>query len=385
MLALLINLIFLSSEASAAWEFVSDSTVMGVGRSYLHGQEKIKTPEGFAEILPGMKYSSDHFKFEAKPLIRYVKFPKAQNPNSFSRLDLTPPDRYLKMSKTFGKANDDNQTLVDAGSLWMSYNGDNLQASVGRRALGIGVLKVIPVWNRLSPVLPTLSGYMQVNNPDIIDVRLSKDQWTLATYSIMDRKKEERITAVEFINYEWGLESHYLLGNWWNQPAAGYAGVYDSNSGIFKLESLIIAKGEKETKSGFQIGLGWEKAFNDKLSFLTEYYHSSFGSDGPDNYLDLDFSKFRTLLAKDYLYPQVSYKFTDFLTSELGFLVNANDKSFMLISETTYSFSDNIDLFATIRSPVGQEKQEFGYINIPIVNQAIQYVRWFSLGFKMTL
>lgn len=381
-----IILAFISFSSYASLEFASDFTLSGVNRYYPNGASSLNNiREGFFETNTGIKYSSGNFQMEARALLRSIQSPANKDRTDFAFTDLTPPRRLVKFNTRIGSDHGENQTFLDTGTLWGSYYLDHWQLTLGRKPIGIGVLKVIPVWNRLYPVLPTLSGYMLINNPDILDLRWSNDKWTIASYSIFSQYYDDNISALEFINYGEKLESHFLFSKWWDQAVAGYAGAVDSDLGIFRLESLFVAAGRSDTSAGAQIGLGWERAMTDKLSLLTEYYHSSFGTSNTKKYLYQDYTPFRALLASDYFYPQMIYKFTDLLSTDLGFLINAIDGSMMLINSTTYSFDDNVDLFATVRCPFGGDQQEFGHLEIPVTNQTVEYVRWFSVGLKMTL
>lgn len=380
------GLITLSLSASAQWEYESESTLMGVYRNYRNAASEYNNyREGFFESRTGAKYSGESFQFEAKGLLRSLQSPANKRADDVAYINLDPPRRLFKAYAKHADENSSNQTVLDVGSLWGSYSYESVQLSAGRRAIGIGVLKVIPVWNRLYPVLPTLSGYMLVNNPDMVDLRWSSGSWTLASYHIVSEYYDESISALELIHYGEKLESHFLVSKWWDQPVAGYSGAMDTDLGIFRVESLGVASTGDETKSGFQVGAGWEKAMSEKLSLLGEYYHSTFGTTDEDEYLFQDTTPFRTLLGTDYFYPQVIYKLTDFLTNEMGGLINLHDKSFLFINEARYSFSDNVDIFANVRLPIGGSGQEFGHLDIPVTNQTLEYVRWVSAGIKVTL
>ena len=382
---LLAILLLCSAPLRAEWDYSSDNTLMGVHRQFPNGASRLNDiSEGQLESLTGARYMNGAFQFEAKALLRSIQSPINKYANDFAFADLTPPRRLMKLYAPIGGEGEENQTMLDAGSLWASYNTESWQFSGGRRAMGIGVLKVIPVWNRLYPVLPTASGYMFINNPDIFDVRWNQGQWTIASYSIFSQYYDDSISAVELINYGDKVENHFLLSRWWNQNTAGYSTVVDSSFGIFRLESLLVAK-EDKSKGGFQVGLGWEKAFTEKFSLLAEYYHSTYGAQDFDDYLALTPTPFRALLASDYIYPQMTYKFTDFYSQNLGFLTNMIDQSFMLIAESTYSYSDNTDFFVTLRCPFGSEGKEFGHISVPITSEKLEYGRWLSVGLKMNL
>lgn len=378
-------LLLSSLNVFAEFNFESENTLQGIHRNFPKGASaQTGFVESFLESRTGGGFRSDDFQFEAKFLLRSIQSPSNRSRNDFSFADLTPPRRLLKFYTKLGSDDSLNQTFLDMGNLWGSFNVENWQFTVGRRSIGIGVLRTLPVWNRLYPVVPTLSGYMLANNPDILDVRWSSENWTIAGYSIFSQYYDDAISAIEFIHYGEKLESHFLVSHWWERQVLGYSGVVDTFYGIFRFESLGIKSINQNESNGLQFGLGWEKAVNSKLSFLAEYYQSSYGTSKPKDYIYQDPNPFRTLLARNYLYPKMNYKLTDFISNDFGALVNLVDGSFMLTNETSYSVSDNLDIFGLIKKPMGNGGQEFGHLNISATNQTLEYVEWFSVGLKMT-
>lgn len=377
--------ILLPLASYGSYVFDSENTLQGVRRDYPGGSSALSDiNEGYFESRSSARYNGDSFQFEASALVRSLYSPSNKDRSDFSFVDLTPPRRLLKFYTPLGNNEGMGQSYLDLGSAWGSYQKGSWQFTLGRRAIGIGVLRAFPVWNRLYPVVPTVSGYMFHNNPDIADVRWSKDQWTVATYSIFSQYYDDAITGVEFIHYGSKLESHVLLSRWWLQQAAGYSGVVDTDFGMFRLESLGIAAGNN-LPGGLQYGVGWEKAFSEKMSFLVEYYYSSFGTKNANDYLLQRPTPFRTLLGKKYIYPRFSYKLTDFMTTDLGALTNLVDGSYMITSETNYSLSDNLDLFLLIRKPMGSSGDEFGHLKVPEMSQVLEYVEWVSMGLKLVI
>lgn len=372
--------------AYAEWDFESENILQGVHRNYPNGASKLTNiKEVFGETKSGFRYKDEDFQMEAKVLVRSLQSPINTDRNDFAYADMTPPRRLFQLYELIESDTSENQTLIDTGALWASYYLGNWQLTAGRRPMGIGVLKVLPVWNRLYPIVPTLSGYQFVNNPDLLEARWNKDKWSFAAFSVFSEFYDESINALEFIHYGETLESHFLISKWWDQGTLGYSGVVDTQIGIYRMEMLAVADGGPMKSNGLQVGIGWEMAVSDKLSFLIEYYHSSFGSSEPDDYLLQDPTPFRTLLASDYAYPQMVYKLSDLLTNELGFLANLVDGSAMLVNDVVFSYSDNISIVGTIKKPMGGSRQEFGHLNIPVTGQIVEYVEWVSVALKMTI
>lgn len=384
-LSLLCLFLLNSSWVEASWNFESDNLLQGINRDFPQGASRLShINEVFFESSSGVRYQNEQFQFEAKALIRSLQSPSNGEKGDFSFVQMDPPARLFKLYQKIGKDESQNQTVLDTGTLWASYNIDHWQFTAGRRPVGIGVLKVFPVWNRFYPVIPSISGYMFVNNPDMLNIQWSKNQLSLSAYSIFSQYYDDSVNVIEMIHYGDNLESHFIAGNWWNQLSIGYAGVIDLPSGIYRLETLMAAENGDRRQGGIQFGVGWERAISEKMSLLAEYYHSSYGSRKVDDYLLQDPTPFRNLLGTDYFFPQISYKLSDFFAADLGVIMNLIDGSSMLVSNANYSLADNMSLVATIRNPLGGALEEFGHLKVPLTKQRVEYVHWISLALKFT-
>lgn len=377
--------LFAGSSALAGWIFSTDNTLESVYRAYPEATNNFNyLDDGYFESLTGVKYEGRHWSMEAKFLLRSLQSESNTYPDDISYTDLRPPNnRLFKLATQLDKSGY-NQTELDAGTLWLSYSAQHWQFTVGRRPLGIGVLKMLPIWNRLTAVLPTISGYILNQNPDIVDLRWQYGPWTMATYSVLAQLPKDQIQSAELIYYGSSLESHLLASNWWQQPAAGWAGVVDWGGASWRMESLFVGQ-TQDMPSGWQVGGGWEKAWTGKFSTMIEYVHSSFGASNEADYFTKPSSPFRFLLASDYVYPEMTYQWTDFWKMSLGALVNMIDGSTMGILETSYSMNDHVDLIGSAHIPIGGANQEFGYLPDPRdTTQNIQYAQWISAGLKVS-
>lgn len=361
--------------------FSIENQLSAVGRSFPNGTSNYDSlVEGFLETSPGWKWEGQRFNFEAQLLLRSLQTPINAYPRDPAFLNLAPTGRLFNASNV--TLSQSSQTFTDISKLWASYSLPSLQVSIGRRPLGIGVLRVLPVWNRLAVVLPSLSGYLLSQNPDLFDIRWQHQAWTVAGFSVLAQDPNSQIEAVEIVHYGAQLEAHFLIGEWWQQATLGLAGAVDAQGATFRAETFAFAA-QNSRPGGIQAGLGFEKALNSRWSVLAEYYHSSIGTDTSSLYLLQTPTLFRALLSSDYFEPSLALQATDFWKLSTAVLINVIDGSLYWMSESAYSFSDHVDLLATVRLPFGGLNQEFGYLPIPGAgNQNLEYPQWVSVSVK---
>jgi len=377
----LVTLFILSEYSISRAEVSMNSSVdiAGVHRNYAHGSSHYDL---FLDPSISTKYNSANWTVEGKLQLRHLQSRSNRDKNDWSYVSLVPAERLLSLGLDLSNEGSDQQTYLDIASLWIGYDIGDVQISLGRKALGIGVLMAFPVWNRLYPVVPSASGYLFHNNPDLVDVRWQKNSIGLAAYHIFSKDNERQLSSFEFTHYGENLESHILLGKWWDQTISGYTGVLDTSLGIFRLESLFILEND-DLEGGTQFGVGYERAFTEDLSFLVEYYYSSFGADKSENYLTNNQNPFRVLLAKQYVFPQVTYKPTDLSSVRLGSLVNLIDESTLIQLKLDYSLADNKTIDLTIQKPLGAKGDEFGYLPY-LAGVNLEYAQFISANFRMT-
>lgn len=379
----LLFIFFFTATSWADWHFSSENILEGAYR-YWPGIETEYNyyGDGFFESSTGLSFEGTSLSFEGRLLFRnFQSYSNNENADDLARLNLTPPKRLLN-GLMVNKYTQFSQTTLDIGTLWVNYTINDWQITAGRKALGLGVMKALPVWNRLKPVLPSPSGYLLDYNPDLVDVRFQSGKWTFATFASFAQKPEDQIVAFETVYYGSLVESHFLLADWWQQSAVGYAGVTDLSGTSLRIESLFVAP-NKDLKGGQQIGLGVERVLSEAWSIEVEYYHSSFGTTKKNEYLTQAATPFRTLFATDYIFPKISYNITDFWAMKLGWLVNMIDGSAMFVADSTYSILNNVDIFGTLRLPTASYESEFGTMPNPMLpNYDVGYVTFAAVGLK---
>lgn len=273
-------------------------------------------------------------------------------------ISMKSPDRLMNLRHTI---NMDDEWYLELERFNVSYSKEELEVSLGRKPVSLGILKVFPVWNKFSKPLPVTIGPATVLSSDTLSLRYQGGSLSYNFTSIANQKNEDNMYFAGFTYYATEYEMHALLGQWWKKANLGLAFAKDLWGATWRAESLIyqeeVIAGKKQHEQ--QTGLGVEYAFNDKLSLLSEILIQSSGAKKSSEYVGLASSRFRILQAQSYNYTQVQYKLTSLLTTALATLINGVDGSRYDVFKMQYSYSDNTDLFGEINTPQGKDKAEF--------------------------
>ncbi|MGE3760292.1 MAG: hypothetical protein AB7H97_21180, partial [Pseudobdellovibrionaceae bacterium] len=141
--------------------------------------------------------------------------------------------------------------------------------------------------------------------------------------------------------------------------AGGVAAAIDAFSSTIRIESLYLSD-YKQKKSQTQTGLGFERALDEKWTFVFEALYQSAGKDSFKN-LATNPNRFMALAGKSYLLPYVTYQMSPLWTFNFGTLAGLNGKvSYVGIGGFEHSLNDNTTLTMKIKWPFGSARGEFG-------------------------
>ena len=307
--------------------------------------------------------SQGNFNFEFHPEIRSLwSDGQAVSEEDPAFLTAKSPHRLFRLEHAL-RQEVNHSVFSDVERVYLTFQNNSMELTAGRSPLGIGVMKVLPIWNKFSPALINTAGSDLVFNPDLVNF---KYQWQEVSFGLIDiesSQASDKIGLAQIIWYSPWVELQVIGGRWWERGAGGLAFVKDIGGWSVKGESLFLDASEV-TERESQIGLGVEYAFTPKLSFLTEGLYESLGARGSNDYFHNKLSRFQNLLAERYWYFQFDYNWTDFIKSSLGPLINLSDQSSLWIGEVNYSVTSDIDIGFQCRVPIGGEAQEFGHMTI---------------------
>ncbi len=306
-------------------------------------------------------YAGDGLRLEATPEIRgFVSRVVGRGPGEAGYATVEGPERLLDL----------DARIADGGSSLWIYDMDRLnvvlshgdfELQVGRKPVGVGTLKVLPVWNKFSRPLPHTAGPNLVFGSDSATLRWQSGLWALQLIDIEGKsfKKHDAVRWMEAILYHPEVELHLMASRWWGKDTLGLALAKDLAGATLRAEGLAIGFNEKGIKREIQAGLGLEYALNETWTLLGEGLYLSDGSSDSTRYpLNIP-SRFQPLRAKGYLYAQAAANFASFWNASFSGLGNLIDGSIYPIVRLSRSLSDNIDIAMDARGPTGKKGKEF--------------------------
>ncbi|MEK7354981.1 MAG: hypothetical protein AAB250_00930 [Bdellovibrionota bacterium] len=253
--------------------------------------------------------------------------------------------------------------MTDVDRLFLTYQGSNWQTTIGRSPLGLGMMRVLTLWNRFSPSLFNTGTTELVFNPDLATISGQWSSVAVGAIEIAAQQPIDRIHLGHFVYYGEWIELQAIGGEWWERPIGGVAFSKDVGGAQLRGESLVIGPSKTENTET-QAAAGFEYAVNSRISVLLEWLYQQAGGQNSRDYLTRPVSRFRPLFAQAYVFGQMTVNLTDFLKGDFGTLVNLADSGLLATAGLEYSISDHFDVSASARIPTGGLDQEFGRIRI---------------------
>ncbi|MCO5142970.1 MAG: hypothetical protein M9962_07770 [Oligoflexia bacterium] len=350
---------------------VSQATFSGKGDVFFQTGYREFPNEGFGTLDSSFetifktsyaaRYTNPYFRLELTPELRafYSAF-RDQSANSIGYATVESPRRLMNLEwKVVDKSK--QEMLLDIERLtYTSYLG-RLEMQIGRKPIGVGTLKVIPIWNKFSRPLPNSAGPNFIYGQDSLTIRYQKDIYAFQAIDIEGRdfRSYDAVRWLEAIAYHPEIEFHLMASRWWENNSLGFALAKDLLGATLRLESLWIDFDNKREQRELQLGVGVEYALNEIWTLLFEgLYYEKGKSSSADYALDTS-SRFRALRAKGYGFFQASAQLTSFWLLNISSMTNFVDGSFYPMIKLSRSLSDNWDIAMDVRFPVGKPGTEF--------------------------
>ncbi len=286
-------------------------------------------------------------------------------------LTVNSPKRFLNVQQTIFTGSN-SLTVADFDVLDLSYSTDSMEIYAGRRPIGIGVVKSVPIWNKFTKPLLTISGYPLVFNPDMAGLRVQSGTFAFQAFRIQGNTPADAVNMLEEADYSDTLEIHFLESYWWQTWVVGLALVKDFGGLTLRSETLYIDP-SSTTDNQVQTELEGEYALNSKLSMLASFFLYSRGATTSYDYSLTTFSRFNPYHALAYGFLQLSDKQTSLLTLSGTAQVNWIDFSAYLLFRALYAATSSLDVYADLNFPIGGPSSEFS-------NQAFIFTDGSSIG-----
>ena len=355
---LLIAAIYFGVNSAHAVEFEHRSDVLLFGDYRNLNQNGLSiydsTFDGWLVAGTQLRVRESDFQFEARPEIRGLNSPAAGLPNTdIGQLSVKAPRRFVNLDvKLFSDTN--NQWVGDFEKLNASYGNKSFEVYAGRKPISLGVLKVLPVWNKFTRPLPNAAGPALIYSQDSAGFRSQLGDVALQAFDLEGATSADSVRLSELIWYNSAIELHGFVSRWWEKTVTGLALTKDIFGMTLRGETLWVLGQE------VQGGLGGEYALNEKWSVLAEFLYLSAGTTDTGNYTVIINSRFRNLRARDYGYAQLQYNLSAFWTITAGAFTNIIDGSTLLIPKVSHSLSDDAELYFNAQIPLGTQGAELG-------------------------
>lgn len=347
--------------AQADFSVNGDIFLFGDGR-YLNQNQfsKYQSLEEFSGAA-GVDFVYRHgiYEFDVRPEIRMISSPGVGVPSDdISYVSVAGPARFFNLGGIISQSSD-SQVAADLEKLSFSIQTAHVEFAVGRRALGLGILKYLPIWNKFTVILPTQVGPPYIYNPDNIIFRYQDGAWSEALLGIGGDSAQTSVGLAQ-LNYfgDW-IEVQTLFGSWWQNTVAGIALSKDINGLTLREESLFVGLNPQDNTHLAQIGAGMEYAFTEKLSAIFEGLYLSDGANNANDYGITPPSQFSPFRASRYGLLSLEYKYLPNWKLMVGPFMNFVDGSCLGLAELHWSTSDNSELTMQAKIPMGPSGTEF--------------------------
>ncbi len=282
------------------------------------------------------------------------------------RFQIMIPPRLFNLSSTLID-NSNTQVVSDFERLGVKWENETSEIYVGRRPLSLGYLSFFRVWNQFNFVPGQATWvFSQVFGSDLVSLSHTLEIFGLRAAlhwnSVFGQNRNSDAHLLKMTLFPKKSEIHLLLGRWWNSTSLGVAGTLDFYGWALRLEQVthFLASSSAET----QLGLGAERAINDRWTLLVEAYYQSFGvnSDqpGPNGIYPLNLpSQFSPYRAQLYGFLSLGWIPYSLWKIDAGGFVNVIDKSRLILIGITRSMSDHFDVNLQGIVPWGGEWTEF--------------------------
>lgn len=321
------------------------------------------------------QFREKEFNFEVAPELRALASQTLDaSDTDVAHLSIKAPRRFLDLeTKIHGQ--DRSESYLDFDRLLFSYVREDSEFVVGRRPVGLGVLKHMPVWNKFSRSLPFASGIPQIFSTDQIGVRFQKDSISAQALSVVGPSTvHDGVHLGELTYYGGGTELHLLGARWLDHPAGGFALAQDIWGATFRMEYMhwwprIGQRRDFEAQT--QAGAGLEYAFSESLSAVSEFLYLSRGQRDEKSYTILMQDRINPgLRARYYGLLQLNYQISSFWSSGVGVFKNLVDPSQYFLFRLKYSISDHADFSVDANLPTGKKGGEFSRKTFTYINGA---------------
>jgi hypothetical protein len=365
-------ILLLPSIAFARWNNSYDFQTWGVHDSIesdANGNQDVHD-DSFSVLGAKLRYKKGIFVFSADPQLRAL-FSSSETtstqPEPTSRPSIQAPRRGLKLeSSVWGSPRSEAQASFER--LTLGIKTKSAEFILGRQPFSLGVMKIVPIWNRFVVNLPLPGVFLQFPDQDGVSFRLQDDFWSVQAFAIAQNQSNQNAYLVENTFSFNVIDVRVLAGSWAQNLAAGLAFAMPVFGGTFRGEYLNVGLRQADPVAMNQFGLGYETAFSEHWSAVLETLYLSTGVTDELEYNVTQLNSFRPLLAQDYLVLQVKYDSGGFYSVQPQIVVNLIDGSAIVGAELNWSLGDHSEIALQFNIPTGVMGKEFSASAMPLAS-----------------
>lgn len=306
-----------------------------------------------------LTFAQGSFELKFRPELRWMGSTALSLPEADpARLSLRPPKRFLPL-ETHWSSRSSGELDLQLSQATLRYRRDNVELQAGRSPVSLGVLRVLPLWNKFTRPLPVTSGITLVESQDGLGLRYQLGDWALREIIILGQDASEAVGLTEATWYSDFAEFHALAGFWWENLGLGFALAKDLGGMTLRGEFLRVGLRASDPDPETQLGFGLEYAFNEDWSIVSEFLYFSAAAGEKADYTPPRSTRFRPLAARVYGFAQVRYQLSSYWALSGGALANGIDPSAFAILKAEHSLSDHADLAIEATAPFGPDGGEF--------------------------
>lgn len=316
----------------------------------------------FGLLASHVEYANAPWFAEVKPEVRFVGSRGVMDDGP-TNVSVRTTSRLFNSRRTLVH-NQDAEAYFDFDRVNVKYSFDGGDVYIGRKPLSLGVLRLFPVWNKLTLPLIFQPGPEWIENPDVVGASFADGKLSYRAFASRgNRAVTDDLALVEARYAGDGFELQALGGTWWEHAALGVAGSVDAWESSLRFETLWLGRYRSEKAQG-QFGLGFERALSSTWTLVAEALYQTAGvAEAPPLRPNVPLvpNRFMALPGKFYLLPNVAYQIHPLWTLRFGMLASpAAHSSLVALGGFDHSLTDDTTLTLKVKLPFGPDGSEFG-------------------------
>ena len=253
-----LSVVVLAPQAARAVDFEAKSDVLTYGDYRYLNQKGLSqydsTFDGWLVAGSQLRARQDDFLLEVRPEIRGLSSRAVGLPATDpGYLTIRSPRRFFNIDYKIA-SNATEQWYGDFERLDASYGTRSFELYAGRKPISLGVLKVLPVWNKFTRPLPNAAGPALIFSQDSAGVHGQTGELSYQAFDLEGYTPADEVRLGELALYDDQIELHLMMSQWWHEAVGGLAATRDVLGMTVRAEALWIGMDPKDEDRQTQAG-----------------------------------------------------------------------------------------------------------------------------------